>query len=206
MKTSAKFFSGVVVLAVVAVLCAAWWMSTYNSLVSKSEGVNLSWGNVQVAYQRRADLIPNLVETVRGYAKHEERVFEEVTKARSQVLALSADPATLAKLADSAEIQKQFAQAQRDLSSALSQLRVTVTVEAYPELKANEGFLRLQDQLEGSENRIAIERRNNQAAVNDYNRFIQGFITRFVANHYGYSKKPYFESDSGAEKAPKLGF
>ncbi len=204
-----KFWLGLGILIVLVIIVGIgvgkWWVGTYNSLVHKDEAVKQSWGEVQTQYQRRIDMLPNLAETVKGYAAHESKVFEGVARARSQVVALNVDAATLASNPD---IQKQFVQAQQQLTSSLTQMltQLRVTIESNPTLKADQGFLKLQDQIEGTENRIKNERSNNQAAVNDYNVFVKGFWTSFVANHYDFHVRPYFEADADAQKAPKIGF
>lgn len=182
-----------VILGVVAFFILAfviWFIGTYNDLVSADQDVNAKWSQVENQYQRRADLIPNLVETVKGYAKHEASTFEEVTKARSQWAG--------------AKTQDEKMKAAGEMDSALS--RLLVVAEAYPDLKASTSFTTLQAQLEGTENRISTERMRYNEVVMSYNVKIKRIPTSIVADIYGYKDKPFFESDKGAEKAPKVNF
>ncbi len=170
-------------------------------MVSKDEGVKSQWSQVQNAYQRRADLIPNLVATVKGYAKHESEVFTQIAEARSKaggVTNISSD------VLDNPETFKKYQQAQNELSGALQ--RLLVVSENYPELKADQNFLALQDQLEGTENRIATERNRFNEAVRDYNVFIRQFPRSIIANMSGFREKAYFEADESAQKAPTVTF
>ena len=177
------------------VLVVGWFISVNNNLVSMDENVKGKWSQVENVYQRRADLIPNLVNTVKGYAKHEASVLEEVTKARAQVGQIHVNgPNDLAK----------FDQAQGQLSSALS--RLMVVSERYPDLKANQNFLALQSQLEGTENRIAIERRRFNDAAQQYNTYIRMFPQSVVANSRGFKEHLYFAADATAKTAPKVEF
>lgn len=171
----------------------------YNSLVDKQQTVEQAWGEVENQYQRRADLIPNLVNTVKGYASHETETFEKVTEARAKAtqITISADSLTEENLA-------RFQQAQSDLSSALKSL-LAVT-EAYPDLKANENFRDLQVQLEGTENRVATARSRYTEAVKAYNTDIKKFPTVIYASWFGFSPKPQFRAEAGAEKAPEVKF
>lgn len=171
----------------------------YNTMVSKDEAVDAQWANVQDAYQRRADLIPNLVGTVKGYAEHERETFKEVIEARAKATSTTIDASKL-----NAETLQQFQQAQSGLAGALSKLMVVV--EKYPDLKANTNFLALQDQLEGTENRISTERRRFNETAQDYNRYTRSFPQNIIAMIFGFDKKPYFQAESGAEKAPKVEF
>lgn len=182
------------------ILVLGWW-GTYNSIIGLDQEVERSWAQVQVVYQRRADLIPNLVQTVKGYAAHEEQVFTAVTEARSKVGDINI---TVEDLANNPGLQQKFLEAQTELSGALS--RLIAVSENYPQLKANEGFLKLQDQLEGTENRIANERRNNQEAIRTYNTTIVRFPATFVASFHGFSKRSYFEADTGADQVPTVDF
>ena len=168
-------------------------------MVQKDEAVKSQWGTVESAYQRRMDLIPNLVNTVKGYADFEKTTLTQVIEARAKATQVSINPDKL-----DAQSMKQFQAAQGELSGALS--RLLVTVEQYPNLKANENFLDLQKQLEGTENRIAVERRKFNEIVQDYNSFIRSFPKNIWANIFGFEKKAYFEADEGAEKAPKVNF
>jgi LemA protein len=172
----------------------------YNTLVQLDENVNQAWSQVENQYQRRADLIPNLVNTVKGYAEFEKGVLTEVTELRSKVgqIKLSADD-----LADEQKF-KEFQDAQDKLSGALS--RLLVVVENYPQLKANENFLSLQTQLEGTENRISVERKKFNEAVQDYNTKIRSFPTLITAKLFGFKEKQYFKSAPGNEKAPDVKF
>ncbi len=173
---------------------------SYNTLVQMDENVNQSWAQVENQYQRRADLIPNLVNTVKGYADFEKGVLTEVTELRSQVgqIKLSADDLT-----DEDKFKK-FQEAQDKLSGALS--RLLVVAENYPQLKANENFLSLQAQLEGTENRIAVERKKFNEAVQDYNTKIRSFPTLITAKIFGFKEKQYFKSAPGTDKVPDVNF
>ena len=186
-------------IGVFAVIIGVYFAVTYNSLVAKRQAYKASWGQVQNVYQRRADLIPNLVEVVKGYAKHENSTLVAVTEARQQVMKIDAK-----SLATDAAAQKQFIEAQNQLTAALSKL--LMVREAYPDLKANQNFLELQAQLEGSENRIAVARRDSQLNAQDYNTSVQGLFSHFVANAGGFKEVPYFEADAGAQTAPKVKF
>ena len=171
----------------------------YNSLVDKQQGVEQTWAEVENQYQRRADLIPNLVNTVKGYSTHESETLEKVTEARAKAtsITINADELTEENLA-------KFQEAQNELSQALKSL-LAVT-EAYPDLKANENFMNLQTQLEGTENRIATERMRYTEAVRDYNTAIKKFPTTIYAGWFGFSEKPQFKAEEGAQKAPEVSF
>ena len=185
-------------LAVVAVI-VIWAISTYNGLVQEQQKVEESWAQVENVYQRRADLIPNLVQTVKGYAKHEKETLEGVVQARANATSVKIDASNL----DEASLKK-FQAAQGELGSALSKL--LAVREAYPDLKANENFRDLQAQLEGTENRITVERRKfNKAALN-YNTAVRTFPKNIFAGMFGFQTKPYFQAEAGAEKAPKVSF
>ncbi|RMG43450.1 MAG: LemA family protein [Acidobacteria bacterium] len=188
------------VAAVVLLLVALSLMATYNRFVSLDEKVGEAWAQVENVYQRRMDLVPNLVETVKGVANFEKETYLAVAEARAK-----AGQVTLSKelLSDPAAFAK-FEQAQGELSTALS--RLLVTVERYPELKANENFRDLQSQLEGTENRIAVERRRFNQAVREYNTAIRRFPGRLIASLFGFEEKPYFKAAEGAEKAPQVKF
>jgi LemA protein len=173
--------------------------NSYNSMALMDEQVANSWGQVENVYQRRADLIPNLVNTVKGYASHERETLEGVIEARAKATSTTIDAGNL----DANSIQ-QFQAAQDGLSSALS--RLMVVVERYPDLKANQSFLDLQAQLEGTENRITVERRNFNEAVKNYNGFIRLFPKNIYANLFGFEKKDYFKAMEGTEKAPEVKF
>ena len=174
-------------------------MSTYNNLVSKEETVNQSWANVQNVYQRRSDLIPNLVATVKGVANFEKSTLTAVIEARAKATSVTINPKNL----DEASLQK-FQAAQDGLSSALS--RLMVVVERYPELKATQNFAELQAQLEGTENRITVERRNFNEAAQAYNTYLRRFPNSIFAGMFGFQKKAYFAAQKGAENAPKVEF
>ena len=189
--------AGVVVLAVL--LAYGWAKSTYNGLVAAEERVVQAWANVESAYQRRADLIPNLVETVKGYAAHEKEVLTEVTRARSRVGQITVTAEGL-----SPEAIRRFREAQQGLSGALS--RLLAVAERYPDLKASQNFLDLQTQLEGTENRINVARTRYNEAARAYNTRIRSFPANLFARAFGFQPKPYFQAEEGAEKAPKVKF
>jgi LemA protein len=182
--------------AVVAVLFSS---CGYNKMVTMEEQVTSSWAQVENVYQRRADLIPNLVNTVKGYAAHEKETLEGVIEARSKATSVNIDATKLTP-----ETMKQFTQAQDGLSSALS--RLMVVVEKYPDLKANQNFLDLQAQLEGTENRITVERQKFNETTQVYNAYIRKFPQIIYAGWFGFEKKTYFEAQQGAEKAPEVKF
>ncbi|MBL7903718.1 MAG: LemA family protein [Bacteroidales bacterium] len=188
-----------IIVAGVLLILVLWGSSKYNSMVTKEEGVTAAWSQVENVYQRRADLIPNLVNTVKGYADFEQKTLTDVIEARSKATGITVDPTNL----NEANLQ-QFQQAQEGLSSALS--RLMVVVERYPDLKANQNFMDLQAQLEGTENRIATERRNFNQAAQDYNTQIRRFPSNIFAGMFGFEKKAYFQSEAGAEKAPEVKF
>ncbi len=171
----------------------------YNKMVELDEQVASSWSQVENVYQRRADLIPNLVNTVKGYAEHEQETLEGVIEARSKATAVNVNPENL-----SPQTLQQFTQAQEGLSSALG--RLMVVVERYPDLKANQNFMDLQAQLEGTENRIAVERRNFNQTTQTYNAYIRKFPRVIYAGWFGFDKKSYFEAQQGAEQAPEVQF
>ena len=171
----------------------------YNAMVGLDEEVNSAWAQVENAYQRRADLIPNLVSTVKGYAEHETETFEAVMNARARATGINIDPSNITP-----EALKQFQEAQSGLSSALS--RLLVTVENYPDLKANQNFLDLQKQLEGTENRISVERKKYNDTVKGYNSYVRSFPSNLVAMVFGFDKREYFEADASAQEVPKVNF
>jgi LemA protein len=181
------------------VLLVSWIVGAYNGLVSLDEETNGKWAQVESAYQRRADLIPNLVNTVKGYADFEQETLTGVIEARSKATGITVDADNL-----SPEAIANFQAAQSQLSGALS--RLLVTVERYPDLKANQNFLGLQSQLEGTENRIKIERDRFNVSVKDFNATIRKFPKTIIASSFGFEKKGYFEADSGSEKAPEVQF
>lgn len=185
-------------IGVVAVV-AIFFYATYNGFVNREEGLKSAWSNVETQYQRRADLIPNLVNTVKGYAAHETQTLNEVTEARARATSinLSADDLTPERLA-------QFQRAQAEVRSALG--RLIAVSESYPDLKANQTFLELQAQLEGTENRIAVARKDFNAAAQQYNVSVRRFPANLVARMFGFGQKPYFESAEGAAAAPQVTF
>ncbi|MFW5755250.1 MAG: LemA family protein [Tangfeifania sp.] len=171
----------------------------YNKMVDLEEQVTAQWSQVENVYQRRADLIPNLVNTVKGYAEHEQETLESVIEARSKATSVNVNPENLSE-----QSIEQFNQAQQGLSSALS--RLMVVVERYPDLKANQNFLDLQAQLEGTENRIAVERRKFNQTTQAYNAYIRKFPQVVYSGWFGFEKKDYFESQQGADQAPEVQF
>lgn len=189
---------GIIVLFVI--IMVVWGIGSYNNLVTLNESVEQSWSQVENQYQRRADLIPNLVNTVKGYAEFERGVLTDVTEARASVSQFNVTPEVL----NDPQSFQRFQQLQGELSGALS--RLLVTVENYPVLKANENFLQLQAQLEGTENRISVERRNFNQTVQQYNTTIKRFPTSIFAGIFGFNEKQYFTSTPGAETPPKVEF
>lgn len=187
------------VIAILIISFYSFFVGKYNTMVEMDEGVSTAWANVETQYQRRADLIPNLVNIVKGYAEHESEVLTQVTEARAGASSIKIDPSNL----DASSIQK-FQEIQGSLTSALS--RLLVTVERYPDLKANQNFLELQAQLEGTENRISVERRRFNETVQTYNVYIRKFPNSIVANMNGFEKRPLFESQEGTENAPTIEF
>jgi LemA protein len=188
------------VLVLIVILTVSWFVGHYNNLVTMEEQVTQSWSQVENQYQRRADLIPNLVNTVKGYAAHEQETFTAVTEARSRVNNINVSSDML----NNPQAFQKFQAAQSGLSSALS--RLLVTVEKYPELKANENFLQLQAQLEGTENRISVERRKFNKAVQGFNTTIRRFPANVIAGMTGFTQKQYFEATAGSDVAPKVEF
>lgn len=199
MKTIKKSWIIIGIIVIAGLLFYSSIKGTYNSMVSMDEGVTAQWAQVENVYQRRADLIPNLVATVKGYATHEQETLEGVIEARSKATSVTIDPSNL----NAASIQ-QFQAAQDGLSSALSKLMVVV--ERYPDLKANQNFLELQTQLERTENRIAVERRTFNTNAQEYNSYIRSFPKNIYAGIFGFEKKVYFTAIEGAEKAPEVEF
>jgi LemA protein len=191
----------VVILLFIIVIAALALGGIYNRFVRLQQGVDQSWAQVQNVYQRRADLIPNLVNTVQGAANFEKSTLTEVTNARASVGRVQIDPNKAP--ADAAKLEE-FQQAQGQLSNALS--RLLVVVERYPELKANQNFLTLQAQLEGTENRISVERGNFNTAVQNYNTAVRSVPANFVAGIFGFAPRPFFNAQPGAEKAPTVNF
>jgi LemA protein len=187
-------FLGLVILGVVL-----WGTKVYNQMVTLQEGVTSQWGNVETQYQRRADLIPNFVNTVKGAANFEQETLTRVIEARAKATQVTIDPTKM-----TAENMQQFQAAQGELSSALS--RLMVVVEQYPELTATQNYRDLQVELEGTENRISVERRKFNEVAQSLNTYIKRFPQNFVAGIFGFIAKPYFESMEGAEKAPQVQF
>ena len=188
-----------IIIIVVAVIAVIWGISGYNGLVSMDEGVQTKWADVETQYQRRADLIPNLVNTVKGYAAHESETLQAVVEARAKATSMNIDPSNM-----SAEQVANFQKAQDGVSSALS--RLLVTVEKYPDLKANENFKELQVQLEGTENRISVARRDYNESARKYNTTLRSFPKNILAGMFGFEKKAYFEAQEGSEQAPTVQF
>jgi LemA protein len=193
--------AGIVVIAAVGFFFLSF-LAIYNGQISNDENVNEAWGNVEATYQRRADLIPNLVETVKGYASHERETLQAVTEARQQVTNIKAQIGDNVSL--SPESIQKFTEAQDQLSSALS--RLLVTVEKYPDLKANQNFIDLQHQLEGTENRIAIARQRYNERVAELNKSVRSFFGRIVASVSGVEKRQPFKAAEGAKVAPTVVF
>lgn len=189
-----------VAILLIALILVFWAVSKYNSLVALNEEVNKSWSQVENQYQRRYDLIPNLVETVKGVASFEKETYTAVTEARAKVGQIQLTPQIL----EDSKAFERFQAAQDNLSSALS--RLLVVAENYPQLKANENFLQLQAQLEGTENRISVERRRYNESVRNFNTTIKRFPTNIMAGIFGFREKAYFTAATGAEEAPKVKF
>ncbi|MFO1519316.1 MAG: LemA family protein [bacterium] len=190
-----------VVIALIAVF-AIWAVSARNNLVTQEEGVKEKWSQVENVYQRRLDLIPNLVNTVKGYAAHEKETLEGVVEARAKATQISGD--ALKNVINDPQAFQKFQESQSGLSSALSKLMVVV--EKYPDLKANQNFLQLQSQLEGTENRIAVERMRYNEAAKEFNVSVRRFPAALVASIFGFKEKAYFQADAAASKAPEVKF
>lgn len=190
---------GLIITIVVIALVAIWGISSYNGLVSMDENVSNQWANVETQYQRRSDLIPNLVNTVKGYAKHESQTLEAVMAARSQATQVKIDPSNCTPQQLAA-----YQKAQGDVTTALGKL-LAIT-ENYPDLKANQNFLELQSQLEGTENRINVARKDFNDTAKKYNTSLRRFPRNIIASMFGFEKRAYFEAEAGAEKAPKVEF
>lgn len=190
---------GLIITVVVIALVALWGISSYNGLVSMDENVSNQWANVETQYQRRSDLIPNLVNTVKGYAKHESETLESVMAARSQATQVKIDPSNCTPQQLAA-----YQKAQGDVTTALGKL-LAIT-ENYPDLKANQNFLELQSQLEGTENRINVARKDFNDTAKKYNTSLRRFPRNIIASMFGFEKRNYFEAEAGAEKAPKVEF
>ena len=194
MKKSAVLILGIIVLVVVL-----WGVKAYNNMVSQEEGVSTAWANVESQYQRRADLIPNLVNTVKGYAAHESETLQAVVNARTKATSINIDAENM-----TAEQLKEYQKAQSEVGGALG--RLIAVAESYPDLKANQNFLELQAQLEGTENRIAVERKNFNEAAKKFNTYIRKFPQSLLSGVFGFDKKPYFEAEEGSQKAPTVQF
>lgn len=177
----------------------SWVKSSYNTMVTQDESVKTAWSQVENQYQRRIDLIPNLVSTVKGYAAHEKETLEGVVSARAQATQTKIDPSNLNE-----ESMKKYQAAQGELGNALS--RLMLVMERYPDLKANQNFMELQAQLEGTENRISVERKRFNETAQTYNTYIRSFPNNILAGMFGFQTKAYFSADAGAEKAPKVEF
>lgn len=198
MKMKRGYVTLIVIVAVVLVLFF-WIKGMYNSMVRTDETVSQAWAQVENVYQRRADLVPNLVATVKGYAEHESSTLEAVVEARAKATQATVDPSTLSE-----EELARFMSAQNELGTAIG--RLLVSVERYPDLKANQNFLELQAQLEGTENRITVERQKFNEAARNYNVTIRRFPNNIFAGMFGFEKKGYFEASEGAEQAPVVSF
>ncbi len=194
-----KFLIVVGVFVLLGFIGYGWVTGTYNNFVKLDQQAKTQWGQVENVYQRRADLVPNLVETVKGYAAHEKGVFQAVTEARAKVGQIQIDPTNMTP-----EMFAQYQAAQGELTQALS--RLLVVVENYPQLKASENFLALQSQLEGTENRIAVERHRYNEVVQEYNTAIKKFPGCILAGIFDFEERPYFQAAPGAEKAPVVKF
>lgn len=191
--------TGIIIVAVIVLGAFIWVKNGYNKMVVSDENVQAAWSQVENVYQRRADLIPNLVATVKGYAEHEAQTLENVVAARAKATQVTVDPADLTP-----EALAKFNAAQGELSAALGKL--LMITESYPDLKANQNFLELQAQLEGTENRIATERMKFNETAKGYNTLIRTFPNNILASVFNFEKKGYFEAQAGAETAPKVEF
>ncbi len=192
-----SLIGGFVLLIVLGIVL--WGTNVYNTMITNQEAVTSQWGNVETQYQRRADLIPNFVNTVKGAADFEQETLTRVIEARAKATQITLDPSNM-----TAENMQQFQAAQGEISSALS--RLLVVIEKYPELKATQNFRDLQVELEGTENRISVERRKFNETAQTFNTYIKRFPQNFIAGMFGFTARPYFESMEGAEKAPEVRF
>jgi len=199
MKSIKKSWIVIAVIVLLAIIMYTSIKGTFNKMVTMDESVTSQWAQVENVYQRRADLIPNLVATVKGYADFEQKTLTDVIEARSKATSVTIDPTNLNEAS-----MAQFQAAQDGLSSALS--RLMVVVERYPDLKANLGFLDLQTQLERTENRITVERMNFNTKAQEYNAYIRSFPKNIYASLFGFEKKAYFKAQEGAERAPEVKF
>ena len=201
MKKLSKGLVALIVIVVCILALLGWYKKTYNNLVSQDETVSASWAEVQNQYQRRLDLIPNLVATVKGYAKHESDVFTQVSEARSKA---GGQINISDEVLNDPEAFARYQQVQDNLGASLQ--RLLMVTEQYPELKADQNFLALQDQLEGTENRITVARKRFNDTTTQYNIFIRKFPVNIIANISGFTKKPYFKASEEAQSAPKVEF
>ncbi|NDW11687.1 LemA family protein [Bacteroides sp. 214] len=189
----------VIILIVIVIVLGIWGASSYNGMVSMEENVSTQWSQVENQYQRRADLIPNLVNTVKGYATHEQSTLEGIMEARSKATQVTIDPSNLTP-----EAIANYQKAQGEIGAALG--RLLAVSEAYPDLKANQNFLELQAQLEGTENRINVARNSFNETARNYNTAIRKFPKNIMAGLFGFEKRPYFEAAEGTEHAPTVEF
>ena len=194
-----KGLIGIIILCVIGLGLYGWIKGTFNGLVASQESVETAWSQVENVYQRRADLIPNLVNTVKGYAKHEQETLEGVIEARANATKVTIDPSNM-----TAEDLQKYQAAQGEITNALS--RLIAVSESYPDLKANQNFLELQNQLEGTENRITVERNKFNETAREYNTKRRTFPTNIIAGIFNFGEKPYFQAQEGADKAPKVDF
>ncbi len=189
----------IVIIAVVVLAIFGWIKNVYNGMIQRQETVEAQWAQVENVYQRRADLIPNLVATVKGYAAHEQSTLEAVITARAKATSVTIDPSNITP-----DQLAQFQEAQDQLSGALN--RLLVSVERYPDLKANENFMALQSQLEGTENRITVERQKFNDRAKEYNQYIRMFPRNIIAGMFNFERVGYFKAAAGSEVAPKVEF
>lgn len=188
-----------VILTLIVLVLILWGTKVYNNMVTMQEGVTSQWGNVETQYQRRSDLIPNFVNTVKGAASFEQETLTQVIEARAKATQVTLDPTKM-----TSQNMQQFQAAQGELSSALS--RLMVVIEKYPELKATQNFRDLQIELEGTENRISVERRKFNEVAREFNTYIRRFPQNFLSGMFGFTPRPYFEAAEGAAKAPEVRF
>jgi len=194
-----KKSKSVLIFGLIVLVLVLWGVKAYNNMVTQEEGVSTAWANVESQYQRRADLIPNLVNTVKGYAAHESETLQAVVNARTKATSINIDADNM-----TAEQLQEYQKAQSEVGGALG--RLIAISENYPDLKANQNFLELQAQLEGTENRIAVERKNFNDAAKKYNTYIRKFPQSLLSGVFGFDKKPYFEAEEGSQKAPTVQF
>ena len=194
-----KGLIGIIILCVIGLGLYGWIKGTFNGLVASQESVETAWSQVENVYQRRADLIPNLVNTGKGYAKHEQETLEGVIEARANATKVTIDPSNM-----TAEDLQKYQAAQGEITNALS--RLIAVSESYPDLKANQNFLELQNQLEGTENRITVERNKFNETAREYNTKRRTFPTNIIAAIFNFGEKPYFKAQEGADQAPKVDF